>query len=91
MYISLVGGPYDGDIYDIDVDRKGQPVLDVLNMPPRSLIGEGIIDHLAIAPKPAQNLSIIRYLLVEVPVVEYTHCYRRIPPTKWCWEYHYEG
>ncbi|EAO3021817.1 hypothetical protein V9Y99_20460 [Salmonella enterica] len=89
MKISLVGGPYDATVYDIDVDRNGMPKLDVLYMPRRQTIAEGLIDVLANAPMaPVKDL---RYRLVRVTEKELVNGRLCDFPTKWHWEYHYEG
>ncbi|WP_155765191.1 hypothetical protein [Raoultella ornithinolytica] len=89
MKILLVGGPYDGQGFDIEVDRKGKPVLDVLYMPRRTTIAEGCVEHLAGVPDLED--MVLRYLLIEAPVPEWSDGRWRYSPTKWFWEYHYEG
>lgn len=89
MKIPLVGGPYDAQIYDIGVDGSGIPELDVLYMPHQSTIDEGRVELLAKAPMaPVKDL---RYLLVRVNVKELVSGRLCDSPTKWRWEYHYEG
>ena len=89
MKIPLVGGPYDAKVFDIDVDRNGMPELEVLTLPRRTTIEEGRIELLADAPMaPVKDL---RYQLVRVTEKALVNGRLCDFPTKWHWEYHYEG
>ncbi|MGV3815851.1 hypothetical protein ACV8SB_17345 [Citrobacter freundii] len=89
MKIPLVGGPYDAQIYDIGVDVNGMPELEVLYMPPQSTIAEGRVELLAKAPMAP--VKYLRYRLSRVKVKELVSGRLCDSPTKWRWEYHYEG
>ncbi|HBA3364210.1 TPA: hypothetical protein J8Z66_000225 [Escherichia coli] len=89
MKIPLVGGPYDAQIYDISVGGNGMPELDVLYMPSQQTIAEGSIELLANAPPSL--VKDLRYRLVRVNVKELVNGRLCDSPTKWRWEYHYEG
>ncbi|GEM_PF-1724906 len=89
MKIPLVGGPYDALVYDLGVDSNGIPELHILNMPHRPTIEEGRVELLSKAPmSPVKDL---RYRLVQVNVKEWINGRLCDSPTKWRWEYHYEG
>ena len=89
MKIPLVGGPYDANVFDINVDINGMPELEVLYLPRRTTLAEGRIELLSGAPMdPVQDL---RYRLVRVNGQEWINGRFCDSPAKWCWEYHYEG
>ena len=89
MKIPLVGGPYDAKVFDIGVDRNGMPELEVLTLPRQTTIEEGLIELLADAPMvPVKDL---RYRLARVTEKELVNGRLCDSPTKWHWEYHYEG
>ncbi|HEJ0075600.1 hypothetical protein [Klebsiella oxytoca] len=89
MEIPLVSGPYDAKVFDIDVDRNGMPILEVLNMPRRTTIEEGSIELLADAPMaPVKDL---RYRLVRVTEKGLVNGRLCDSQKKWHWEYHYEN
>ncbi|EIE0142279.1 hypothetical protein LCT13_001071 [Salmonella enterica] len=89
MKIPLVGGPYDAKFFDINVDKNGIPELEVLTLPRQTTIEEGRIELLADAPMvPVKDL---RYRLARVTEKELVNGRLCDFPTKWHWEYHYEG
>ncbi|HHK5878575.1 TPA: hypothetical protein ACQVH7_004695, partial [Serratia marcescens] len=89
MKIPLVGGPYDANVYEINVDINGAPELEVLNMPRKQTLEEGRVELLANAPMAPEKF--LRYRLVRVNVKEWIDGRLCNSPAKWRWEYHYEA
>ena len=89
MKIPLVGGPYDANVYEINVDINGAPELEVLNMPRKQTLEEGLVELLANAPMAPEKF--LRYRLVRVNVKEWIDGLLCDSPAKWRWEYHYEA
>ncbi|MEL5640787.1 hypothetical protein [Serratia bockelmannii] len=89
MKIPLVGGPYDANVYEINVDINGEPEPEVLNMPRKQTLEEGRAELLANAPMALEKF--LRYRLVRVNVKEWIDGRLCDSPTKWRWEYHYEA
>ncbi len=87
MEIILAGGPYDGEIYDFELDTKGKPIP-FLNLRQRLIAPVSLAD---LDPRPQKALPFIRYTLRMVADKEWKDGLLQLSKDKWHWEYHFDA